>query len=69
MTNKLKNVLLALLMIAIGFGFFTAYTFGAHGFMGVVAMCFVFGGVLFFIKAFSPEKKSDANPLYRAPKK
>ena len=69
MSKKWKNVLLALLMIAIGFGFFAAYTFGAHGIMGIIAMCFVFGGVLFFIKAFTPEKKYEPNPLYRAPKK
>ena len=69
MSKKWKNVLLALLMIAVGFCFFAAYTFGAHGITGIIAMCFVFGGVAFFTKAFTPDKKAESSSLYRAPKK
>ena len=30
---------------------------------------FVFGGVAFFTKAFTPDKKAESSSLYRAPKK
>lgn len=68
MSNKMKYILLALLSILVGFGFFAVFTFGGSGVFGVIAMVFVFGSVLLFVKAFSPEKKQEYTPVYRAPK-
>ena len=70
MSKKVKNMLIALILIVIGFGFFTSYSFTGKGVLGVIAMVFVFGGVYFLVNGFSSgTKKSDATALYKNPKK
>ena len=69
MNKKIKNMLIALVLIIIGFGFFTGYSFTGKGVLGIIAMVFVFGGVYFLVNAFSSgAKKNDTSSLYKDPR-
>lgn len=69
MSKKIKNMLIAVVLILIGFGFFTAYSFTAKGVFGIIAMVFVFGGVYFLVNGFSSgANKKEKSSFYKESK-